>query len=188
LSAYRRISWQLYGSDGDIEQRFLALVKQKSGGEEVLRRIENDWQDFVANVQYGYDFKRARIRYSDLPSVLAEKKTVKITADHGWQGSGIILEKGKTYKITASGHFSLNTKPKNWYSEPNGITLQYYRALPIGTLIAAQDTHLSSPLPVGLGTTWTAKDSSEIFFRINDSPSDLENNNGEIEVNVERER
>jgi hypothetical protein len=109
------------------------------------------------------------------------------------------LERAKTYRFTASGRFQLAEKPKIWYSEPNGITLRYYRGIPIGTLLATlipdqeecssakegtSGVGFSAPKRIGLGEVWTSDVSGELFFRINDFPSELSDNIGNVTVKI----
>ncbi|MGL6194600.1 MAG: hypothetical protein ACRC2T_07220, partial [Thermoguttaceae bacterium] len=121
-------------SKPDFNEKFLAQIEQIETG-----RVTLDWHDYVKNIEYGYDFPRAAIDSAEQGKWLTNK-TQEITVDttRGWQNSGIAVEKGKTYTFTASGKFQVAKEPdttlrsgkklpgKEWHSEPNGVTLEYY--------------------------------------------------------------
>jgi hypothetical protein len=204
-NAYRKTARYLNGKADEAANRFLTLVAEESKKKkeelnetQIVNRLENEWADFVRNVEYGYDFERTAVVYR---STTAEQRaTVSVLAARGWQSSGIALERGKTYRITASGRFQLGNKPSPWMSEPNGITIRYHHGLPIGTLSAAQIPDINErflvkpetpgigfafPKVIGTGTEWKAEVSGMLYFRINDFPSELEDNSGTAEVKIE---
>ncbi|GHT29067.1 hypothetical protein FACS18942_09970 [Planctomycetales bacterium] len=121
--------------------------------------------------------------------------------DCNWQSSGLQLKKGNTYTITAAGRFQIRHnqiggEPKLWLSEPNGITVKYYGGVPLGMLTAAviPERELRSdeqtgigfhrPLLIGLEAEFTAPETGVLFFKINDVPSELEDNSGTVSVSV----
>jgi hypothetical protein len=67
--------------------------------------------------------------------------------------------------------------------------------LPLGTLQAAvrpdrldraEDSPLLKPMTVGLGTTLSPTRAGTLYLRVNDSPAELADNAGEIEVTVRK--
>jgi hypothetical protein len=211
-TAFRQTAWKLYGKPDSIAKHFTELLLLKTPNEspewnkqEILNHLDNDWLDFIANLDYGYDFERTRIDYNKnvqpFSAISAKEFQCQIQADKGWQSSGIRLEQGKTYRFTASGRFQLAEKPKIWYSEPNGITLRYYHNIPIGTLLATlipdktkteqvvaknkiAGIGFSVPQNIGCGKEWTTDVSGELFFRVNDFPSELFDNNGFVTIKL----
>jgi hypothetical protein len=209
-TAFRRTAWKLYGKPESIAEHFTKLLIQKMREElpewsegEIMDHFDNDWLDFITNLDYGYDFERTRIDYNKnvrlFSAIPAKEVQCQIRADKGWQSSGIRLERGKTYYFTASGRFQLAEKPKVWYSEPNGITLRYYHNIPIGTLLATlipdkaeysalkakpEGIGFSMPKRVGCGEEWTVEVSGELFFRVNDFPSELSDNKDSVTVKL----
>ncbi|MDR1962648.1 MAG: hypothetical protein LBQ50_02595 [Planctomycetaceae bacterium] len=206
-TAFRQTAWKLYGKPDGAAERFLELLLkniQKESPEwneqEILFHLDNDWIDFISHLDYGYDFERTKIDYNKEAGLISSDEVeIPVCSDKGWQSSGVRLERGKTYRFAASGRFQLAEKPKIWWSEPNGITLRYYQSVPIGTLLATlipdiEERFLTQtetagvgfyvPKTIGLSETWKAEVSGELFFRINDFPSELSDNNGEATVKL----
>ncbi len=183
--------------------RFLSSGEKELGRkfEELLddtakKRIDDDWEDFVANIDFGYDFERTRIADVSKGKNFTGDAEVAVLADRGWQNSGLYFEKGKTYEISASGRFQLGDSPKIWWSEPNGITIRYHRGAPMGILLAtlipdadvaktsAIGVGFASPRIIGNGGSWTVEQSGTLFFRLNDFPSELSDNQGTATVRI----
>lgn len=173
---------------GDVFNRRL----REALGEQWERAIEQ-WQLFAAEAEYGYDLARAEVtRAPSAPLTGAATSTVK--ADRGWQSSGVRVEAGRTYRLTASGRFQVGDQPKPWWCEPNGVTIEYYADRPLGMLLCAvrDDEQLltgKSPLldgrSVGLGGDVVFPTSGTLYFRINESPAALSDNQGELSVRIE---
>ena len=69
-------------------------------------------------------------------------RSVTIAADRGWQSSGVWLEAGKSYHVTASGRYQIaaeksNDGEKAWPCEPGGVTIEYHDGRPLGMLLGA---------------------------------------------------
>jgi hypothetical protein len=152
--------------------------------------IAEDWQLYVIHLDYGYDIARAATVRKPAQT-LTGPATVTVAADHLWQSTGIQLEAGKTYELTASGRFTLARDSKPWISEPNGITIEYHQRLPLGVLLAAvsdqktSDTGISplaSPDVIGSAGKFTPKMSGTLYLCLNDSPAKLADNEGSATV------
>ncbi len=170
-------------------------------------RLEEEWQIFLADIDYGYDFDRTAIDFtpgepmkSSLPLPLGEgrgegasgKVGVTVQADHGWQNSGLQLEAGKTYKLSATGKFQVANDPKPWISEPNGVSVRYIHGRPLGQLLAAirpehstkSATVFLKPIVIGAAATITPSETGTLYFRINDSSGELTDNAGHADVTI----
>jgi hypothetical protein len=96
------------------------------------------------------------------------------------------------------------TLPKPWLSEPQGISLRYFDGRPLGLLLATIRQDAPSPpslddepsvrqpadgmlqvLPIGRETHLTAPATGTLCFRINDSWSELADNEGTVEIRVQ---
>ncbi len=82
----------------------------------------------------------------------------------------------------------------DWYSEPDGITIHYYRGLRIGKLVArllpmkqAVSGPYLSPLEdfeIGRSGVVTAKEDSWLLLKINEPPSGYADNEGELAIEL----
>jgi len=161
-----------------------------------LAELRTEWMLFVQGLDYGYDHQRAAITFQQgKPLTVNDRKVqLAVAADRGWQSSGVVVEQGQTYQISAAGRFALADKPKPWISEPQGITFTYYGGRPIGSLIAAihDDTgdnpgRMLTSYLIGRGTTFTAPFSGTLYLRVNDAFNQLSDNQGSCHVVLERE-
>ncbi|MFZ5833578.1 MAG: hypothetical protein ACOY3P_26115 [Planctomycetota bacterium] len=152
-----------------------------------------EWQVFVSDVEYGYDVVRGAVDFTPGRTMSDPRTTVKVAADRGWQNTRVRLAAGATYRLAASGRYKLGTKPKDWWCEPGGVSLRYYRGQPLGVLVGAirpdepllgDTSALLTPKVIGLGTEWTPEKSGTLFLRINDSGAERGDNSGELEVEI----
>jgi hypothetical protein len=179
------ISW-LKGNDD-----FNTKLFQAFGGD--TDQLEEQWQIFVRDLDYGYDFTRTAIKFSPGEPIGAQPAHISVQADHGWQNSGILLQRGNTYKLTATGQYQVANDPKPWISEPAGVSVRYIHSRPLGQLLAAvhpdrYTTHTVSaflkPIVVGNETTITPTETGTLYFRINDSSGELSDNSGHADVTI----
>lgn len=162
-------------------------------GDEWLHALE-EWQLFVSHLEYGYDVGREAVEFRPGAPLPAAGQTVALAADRGWQSSGLLVEEGKSYRLTASGRYTVAQAPQPWECEPNGVTIRYHRELPLGILLGTvrpegfaegQVSAFLKPGPIGTGRTIRAPGTGVLYFRINDSPAELADNQGEITVRIE---
>jgi hypothetical protein len=232
-----------YVNEPDFNQRFHKLFEAD------WQALCEEWQLMVVNLEYGYDVARSAIDFTPgkplqaSPRPLGEgqgvraggapnesaspsppKATATVVADRGWQNSGLRLEAGTTYELTASGRYQIAKQPKRgpsshnpaaqssanshkdssgkaqataedavWWCEPGGVTIRYYRGHPLGMLLAAvrpdnpkpgSTTALLHSTAIGLGATLTPKESGTLFLKVNDSAAELDDNAGELKVEI----
>lgn len=156
------------------------------------RELNEEWRVFVQDLDFGYDLVRGAIEFK-AGEPLDGRKTVTLRADRGWQSSGVRLEAGKTYRLTASGRYQVANQPRTWWCEPGGVTIRYIHGHPLGMLLAGvvADSPASeaadgllSPVAVGLQATLTPQSAGTLYLRINDSPAELADNSGTLQVVV----
>jgi hypothetical protein len=155
-------------------------------------RLEKEWKSYIAALDYGYDFDRMVIGFQRGKELGIKRNQVSIAADRGWQSSGIALEKGRTYRITAEGQYQIATEVENgdvhpWPCEPGGVTLQYHNGQPLGILLGAIDSSLDKPFAIGLEKTLSPSESGTLYLRVNDSAGHLADNRGKLTVTIEAE-
>jgi hypothetical protein len=174
------------------EPAFSGRLRQAIGGD--WPRVMEEWQLFVAELDYGYDLAREAIVYGPGSPLPAEGTSITLAADRGWQSSGVEVEAGRTYAITASGRYVVAKTPQPWWCEPNGVTIRYHDGLPLGMVLGTvraegfDETTISAflnPGAVGLGRTILAPVTGVLYFRINDSPAELADNEGALNIRIE---
>lgn len=154
--------------------------------------VQREWQVFVANVDYDYDFDRMQTRYEKGHALGRTGHETTISANRAWQSVGVRLEAGKNYRLRARGRYQLAGKPRIWWCEPGGVTIDYWHGQPLGILLGAvvpdgsagSLNPLVRPQVIGLGTIITPKQAGTLYLRINDAPGSLKDNSGHLTVEV----
>ena len=87
-------------------------------------------------------------------------------------------------------------KDPKWQCEPGGVSIRYYQGRPLGILLAAvrpdhpppdSASALLHPTVIGLGATLSPTETGTLFLKINHSAGELDDNAGELKVEVRRE-
>ncbi|MGW8256709.1 MAG: hypothetical protein ACWGMZ_04410 [Thermoguttaceae bacterium] len=158
------------------------------------RQLNEEWQAFLAGLEYGYDISRTVIDFTPGQPLLEKKAAVAIAADRGWQNTGIQLQQGVNYRLTASGRYQVANKPKIWWCEPGGVSIRYYKGRPLGILLAVvrpeqplskSPSAFLKPTTIGRGSTITPEQSGTLYLKINDSAAELDDNAGKIKVEIQ---
>ena len=106
-----------------------------------------------------------------------------------------MLEAGRTYRVSAEGRYKIRQDGDDWWSEPGGITIEYYRGRPLGQLLAALDTQrdsatgagstdLTKVIPVGLSAVIAPEHDATLYLRINEPSGELRDNRGQLSVRI----
>jgi hypothetical protein len=152
-----------------------------------------EWQLFAYHLEYGYDLEREAIDFRPGSPLAPGRMSVKVAADRGWQSTGVQLEAGKTYHLRAVGQCQVADDPRPWLSEPAGLTIRYWEGHPLGALLAAihpepfdtgSDSSLLTPLLIGAEATIQPAVTGTLYLRINDSPAELAENAGSVQVSI----
>ena len=189
----------------------MRFVRRSDFNERFYRLFQKDWPDLceewqvmVAGMEYGYDVARAAIDFTVGKPLPKDGATVTIVADRGWQNSGLRLQSGTKYQLTAEGRYQVAKMPVVWWCEPNGVSIRYYQGRPLGMLLAAvrPDSGITArpsgpgrpaeqkrsafihPIAIGLRASLTPADSGTLFLRINHSAGELDNTAGQLTVNI----
>ena len=184
--AFRELTSKV--SDTDFSARFLAAIDKQR------KSIDRDWHAYLNEMDFGYSVAAGILREAKAGS---EPNGFTIDSQYGWQDTGIAVQAGDRFYITASGRFQVakkthDGKSETWPCESHGITIDYYRGRPLGMLIAGVDTGngtavgLVKPIGVGASKEITFKKSGTLCLRINESPAQLDDNKGSLEVVVEK--
>lgn len=156
-------------------------------------RVNEDWRVFITQLDYGFDLERELVTHAAATPLPAEGRSVVVSAERGWQSSGIRLDANRSYLIEAEGRFVLRNEVPNWPCEAGGITLHYHRGMPLGALIGAicggEDdvldlSPLGKPGLLGLQRKIRVSQTGVLFLRINDWPWSWRDNEGELRVRI----
>jgi hypothetical protein len=153
------------------------------------------WFLYVQGLDYGSEVAAAIVDYNDGEPLASTGAQCNIDAARGWQSSGIAVEAGKTYAIQATGKFTIarDADGTPWPCEPGGVTLRYHDKRPLGELLVAVRNRdplaggaplLAVPHAVGKRKQFTPNVSGTLYFRVNDSPAEFGDNQGQITVRV----
>ena len=188
----------------DRFHQLISLLNKPDDFNDRLREIYGDdfdhlaeeWQVFAADIDYGYDFSRTVIDFTPGKQLanggIEGMKKISVDADRGWQNSGVLLEAGKKYSLTASGQFQVAANPRPWISEANGVSIRYIHGKPLGVLLAAVRPQTNSarvsaflkPIVVGTAAEITPTETGTLYFKINDSAGELSDNAGQLQVTI----
>lgn len=166
----------------DFNERFRKLYHQE------WKNLEFAWQAFLAALDYGYDPERMTIE-SPRAAAMNEPIEFKLETNRGWQATPGLLKKGQEYKVTAVGKYVIADDGEPWPCEPNGVTLRYHDGQPLGVLLGSlrlksQPSTFTQPVAIGLGTSLIPEDDAILYLRVNDSPAELSENQGVIDVRI----
>jgi len=161
-------------------------------------RAGRDFDAFVQEVDYGFDFGRSAIDWSPGRPLAGSSRTV-VAADRGWQNTGFVLEAERAYTLAAAGRVRIGSveqpppaEPTVLEAEADGISLTWYRGRPLGRLLAAQwiDAPDAGGRPrfiivaEGRGGEFTAAVTGPLFLKLNESPGGLADNDGGFDVDL----
>jgi hypothetical protein len=156
--------------------------------------LNEQWQIFVVDLDYGYDLERAAVQRRPSAALPPGGATVTVDAARGWQSTGIRLEAGQAYRLVASGRYQVAETTEIWWCEPGGVTIRYHQGRPLGLLVGAvrDDSQpldglspLTRPEPVGLARDWIPETGGTLYLKINESSAQLADNQGQLTVRIE---
>ncbi|MDG2382824.1 MAG: hypothetical protein P8N76_14240 [Pirellulaceae bacterium] len=159
------------------------------------RQIQDAWEVFLAQLDYGYEPTADAIDYRPVKS-FAETTRISIKTDRGWQSTGLQLSGGQVYRVRAHGRYQLVSGDEVWWSEAGGVSLEYQDGMPLGQLIGAFSAEIpaerpvgqasfSSPIPVGVDCELRPQRDAVLFLRINEPAGRRKDNQGSLLVQIE---
>ena len=188
-------------SHPSYQKRFRGLGRHLSDGrfdaefERAFRpqwpALQFEWQLLARDLVAGTDFRRAAIRFHRAEPLPDEGRSSVVSADRGWQSTGVRLQAGQAYQLKATGRFTLADKPRPWISEPDGISIRYHAGLPLGRLVCVLQPETTSipglPRVVSIGSRAMIKPkvSGTLYLRLNDFLSELGDNTGAVTVKIQ---
>jgi len=167
------------------------------------------WNLLAHDIDYGWDAASQKVDLSAALPEMSGKIDMKLQTDRGWQSAPVKVAAGQQVQIDASGRYKIRKyfhkdlpdaglddlatgdavasnetaiANRDWYSEPEGITIHYYRGKPIGRLVARLLPMSMSPavpyaapledVSVGRSATVTASVDSWLLLKINEPPAE----------------
>lgn len=188
----------LLDSQAEYQAKFRAL-QQHVTDDDFTRRAKEvfqpewddllvEWQALIAELDYGYDLQRMAMQHKASEPLTGEA-SLSLRADRGWQSSGWQLRKGESYAVIADGRYQIAEDGAPWPCEPGGVTIRYHAGQPLGKLLGAWRTlegEFSKSFPIGLASKLTPESDATLYLRVNDSPAELSDNAGTLEVRIRR--
>lgn len=190
---FRALTTQVNAAD--FNRRF-----QEAFGDD-LNEIALTWPAFASELEHGRDIARSAITLAPGRPLGAAPERATVATDRGWQSSGVRVEAGKRYKLRAKGRYQLAAGPPVWWCQPGGVTIRYHEGSPLGILQGAivpdrpgpiapgrvEETGLLAPVAIGLAATFVPTIDGTLYLRVNDSPAELSDNRGTLEVEIANE-
>jgi hypothetical protein len=156
------------------------------------------WNLLANDIDYGWDPSYQLVDLSMSLPPLSRKVEMKLDSRHGWQSAPIKLSAGQSVNITSSGKYKIRESTRDWYSEPDGITIHYYKGHPIGKLVArllpmaatGGGPYAAPPQDVAIGAAGivTASQDSWLLLKINEAPGEYADNEGELAIELQPDR
>ena len=156
-----------------------------------LPQLERDWQLFIHEIDFGYDARAATVNKSRVSN--NDLAVFDIQSNLSWQATNITVERGEQFAISSMGRYLIakrNEMP--WPCEPGGITIEYYRGNPLGQLMVGvlgtdgNIAGLKNPIAVGLNRNIEFTHSGILCLRVNESPTQLFDNEGTLKVEIKK--
>lgn len=149
---------------------------------DVAEHISFEYDQFVQNFGNGYRADLAAWQW-DVKAKRMSKKPVTETVDakRGWQSTSVLVEQGKSYRITSTGTWQITAAGAELTADGNDDG--------DGKLIGAvfSDFKLSSPFELGTDVTWVATEDGQLVLRCRDPWTELSENEGQLEVSIQED-
>jgi hypothetical protein len=191
-------SWQAYAArwalchllvnNPNYSARFRSLGLGFLGGAKVRFRdafgaqsdeLQFEYRLFVENIEQGYRVDLCRWDWHHKfrePTSLAI--SARVLANRGWQPSGALLAKGKSYDYTASGTWRVGGS----HDELSAAGAQRGEGRLEGVLF--NDFELSEPFPLGEQGSLVAPGDGQLFLRCREPWHELADNSGQLTVKI----
>ena len=152
------------------------------------------WHLLCNDIEYGFDRDRNRVTFKmPSPQLTTNVVMMSLAADQGWQAAPVSVQKGQRILIEASGQYRLQNN-EWWISEADGVTIDYYRGIPLGSVIACVVPQMVVDAPnlpkldvVNIGAKGIAVAPCDgwLLLKVNDRPSSLADNVGDLNVRLQ---
>ena len=159
---------------------------------ELTVRLKIVWVLMLDSLEEGYEVSQAfpelNPKWQILDDASAMPVQVRVSADRGWQASGVSFSKPLDITLTGSGRCAVHDQPERWEAEAQGITIDYVHGRPLGELTAAlvsrDGRSAVRRIPVGRGCTMSVEADTELWLQVNDSDAARTGNSGGFDVQI----
>ncbi|MEM7474891.1 MAG: DUF1570 domain-containing protein [Planctomycetota bacterium] len=155
--------------------------------------IRESWNAFVSDLEYGWTPEPGMLQVSPQPRKLGSQEIqLTLSTQESWQASGFYVLEGTKLQVRAKGKFRVAETSAPWISTADGVSLEYYRGQPLGRLMlgfamprnGTSKTEKLTIVPLGMESETVAPLSGELHFRINESPGALQDNQGDLQIEL----
>lgn len=105
-----------------------------------------------------------------------------------WTSTGLSLTKGQEIVFECKGRYVIEETTKPWFSEPDGITIDYIDGRPlgevIGTIVSADGTQTTRHIPIGSEKKLRSPIDGILWLQTNDDWSKRKKNQGTATVRI----
>lgn len=112
-----------------------------------------------------------------------------LEAGQEWVSTGLGLTTGQEIMIECKGRCIVEQTTKPWFSEPDGITIDYVHGCPLGqimgVIVAADGTQTTRRIPIGSARKLRSPIEGILWLQINDWWSERDRNDGSITVCID---
>ncbi|MEZ6034423.1 MAG: hypothetical protein R3C17_15110 [Planctomycetaceae bacterium] len=111
-----------------------------------------------------------------------------LTAGQQWASTGLRLTTGQEIMIECHGRCIVEETTKPWFSEPDGITIDYVHGCPLGQVVGAiiseDGTRTTRRIPIGSTRHLRSPIDGILWLQINDEWSERDRNHGTVSVHI----
>ncbi len=161
--------------------------------ENTLRQLDQIWPLYLDGL---HEAEAANVRFPGLTTLKPQESDgdIELPAEfvlgvgQQWASTGLSLTTGQEIVIECKGRYVVEETTKPWFSEPDGITIDYVDGRPlgevIGTIISADGTQTTRHIPIGTHKKLRVPIDGILWLQTNDQWSKRANNHGTVSVRI----
>ncbi|MFN9718783.1 MAG: hypothetical protein ACK58L_08830, partial [Planctomycetota bacterium] len=177
-----------FSNFSSVRNRDQFRAAEQGVSKDMWRQLAILWQLYLFSLTEGYDPEHSSVSPPEGKTVSAELPlTLNLSAKTEWLNTGLSFPHGEHLELTCSGRYSLHDQPRPWLSEPPGITIDYWRGLPLGRIVAlaiSSDGRECRRISVGSSASFTMPFEGTVWIQINDSAASRVENSGSASVTI----
>jgi len=159
----------------------------------VWKQLDQVWPLYLDGL---HEAEAAKVRFPALTALKPQETNgdIKLPAEfaldvsHQWTSTGLLLTKGQEIVIECQGRYIVEETTKPWFSESDGITIDYIDGRPlgevIGIIISADGTRTTRHIPIGSEKKLRSPFDGILWLQTNDHWSKRDENHGTVKVRI----